>query len=82
MSENSVHGHAVLHHIQDHGPIPRADLEAWAQAQFGTGSRYHACFASGMDFPTLLDALAQRGKISEGPRGFVMGDGADICSDE
>ena len=78
----SVHGHAILHHVADHGPISRTELVQWAQAQFGADSRYHACFAEGLDLDGMLSALVQRGKITESPRGFVMGDGAEICSDE
>lgn len=78
----SVHGHAILHQVADHGPIPRNDLVKWAQTQFGTDSRYHACFAEGLDLEGMLSALVQRGKITESPRGFVMGDGAEICGDD
>lgn len=82
MSNTSIHGHAILHHIQDNGPVSRPALESWANSQFGTESRYHACFASDLAFPDMIEALVKRGKISEGPQGFVMGDGADICEHE
>jgi len=79
MSEKSIHGHAILHHIEANGPIPRTELATWAYTQFGDHGKYHACFADNMDLPTLLEALEHRGKITETHQGFVMGKGAEIC---
>lgn len=77
---NSIHGHALLHQLSDHGPMPRTAFVAWAHAQFGPEALYHACFAEGLSLEPMIEALKQRGKISEGPEGLSFGDGAEICN--
>lgn len=82
MTEASVHGHAILHYIEDNAPVSLERLTAWAHNEFGSQARYHACFASDMDLSALLGALKDLGKIQHTPQGFVFGEGAHICDHE
>lgn len=79
---DSIHGHEVIHMIQESvTPWVRADLLAAVAGRFGAQARFHTCSAQDMDAEGLLDFLEAKGKFVPGTAGIVM-DPTKVCNHE
>jgi len=68
---DSIHGHEVLHFMQEHGGgFTRESLRDAMIARFGASARFHTCSADDLTADQLIDFLAARGKFVEGENGF------------
>ncbi len=68
---DSIHGHEVLHFMQEHGGgFTRDSLRDAMIARFGADARFHTCSADDLTADQLIDFLATRGKFVEGENGF------------
>ena len=81
MTQNSVHGHEIMHILGAQGPLPRPQLAEIAKEKFGD-SVYHTCGAQGLDLDGLLKFLSDRNKVSEDVRGVSLTVGTHVCEDE
>jgi len=68
---DSIHGHEVLHFMQEHGGgFTRESLREAVIARFGADARFHTCSADDLTADQLIDFLAARGKFVDGENGF------------
>lgn len=68
---DSVHGHAVMEFMLEHGgSFTRESLAQAVVAHFGADTRFHTCSAEGMSAEQLIDLLAAKGKFIETDDGF------------
>lgn len=65
MQSGSIHGHAILNYIIDHGGQVSLDgLRQWARATHGENARYHTCSIQDLPFDAILRFLTERNKIT------------------
>jgi probable metal-binding protein len=68
---DSIHGHEVLHFMQEHGGgFTRESLRDAVIARFGADARFHTCSADDLTAEQLIDFLDARGKFVAGENGF------------
>jgi len=68
---DSIHGHEVLHLMQEHGGgFTRETLRDAIIACFGSEARFHTCSADDLTADQLIEFLAARGKFVAGEGGF------------
>lgn len=77
---DSIHGHEMMHFLQDSGrAYTRDELLQAVAAQFGADARFHTCFADGLTAGQLIDFLAAKGKfVADGAGLRLREDG--ICA--
>ena len=79
-TSSSIHGHEVLHLVEQHPGLSLKDLKSLAEVTFGIGAQYHTCHSEGMNLEDLLDFLCSRRKIEE-KEGQLFLVRQNICSD-
>jgi len=68
---DSIHGHEVLHFMQERGGgFTRESLRDAIASRFGADARFHTCSADDLTADQLIDFLAARGKFVQGADGF------------
>jgi probable metal-binding protein len=76
----SIHGHDLMHWIEQGPPRNRAEIERDAQIHFGANAQFHTCSLEDLSLQALLDFLYSRGKIRDEGKGTQLV-GEHICSD-
>ncbi len=76
----SYHGHDVLHFLLEaENALSTEEIHTQVSEKFGANASFHTCSAEGMDGPTLIAFLMERGKIVPQDDGFVVA-GHRICN--
>lgn len=68
----STHGHELMEWLGRKGPVPREDLLAAAEKEFGTDCRFHTCSQQDLTTAQLLDFLLSKGKAAQDEHGIRL----------
>jgi probable metal-binding protein len=68
----STHGHELMEWLGRTGPLPRAELLAAAENEFGADCRFHTCSQVDLTGEQLLDFLLSKGKVAQDDHGLRL----------